>query len=372
MLNTLPPKAQGRQPRGLVYINGQSLLWENIEVDTTTYYQADSFSVTLPLNGQPKGYDFSYFASAPAMLIEIYAGLPNNSEQFTKSDLDNLITGQVDDIAIDPVTATLTLTGRDLTAKFIDNKTTEKFQNNTSSQIAAILAQRRGLTPVVKATSTLAGRYYEIDHSRLTSQHSEWDLLTYLAQEENYAVFVKGMSLYFQPVPSPSDNPYVIQWTSSDTDGTSINVVDLKCTRNLTLARDVIVTVRSWNAKQKQGFTKTVKATPNKDTAVASQAQPVGDSQVYTYSIPGLTPEQALQKAQQLLQQITQHERNIAFTVPADSLLDKSKIIQLKGTNTDFDQIYYPSSIRRTMSLDSGYVMHVEAKNHSPNTQVIV
>jgi len=41
----------------------------------------------------------------------------------------------------------------------------------------------------------------------------------------------------------------------------------------------------------------------------------------------------------------------------------------LTGTGTAFDQLYFPESISREMSLQSGYLMTVHAKNSSPENQ---
>jgi hypothetical protein len=43
------------------------------------------------------------------------------------------------------------------------------------------------------------GRYYEIDHARLTNDISQWTLLNYLAQEEGFDLNVTGSTLNFQP-----------------------------------------------------------------------------------------------------------------------------------------------------------------------------
>jgi phage protein D len=373
MLNTLPVKAANRIPKGLVFINGELMAWTDFRVTTTTFYQADTFDINLPLNGQKPGFGKDYFSSTPAMLIEIYAGFPSNPKNFSKSDLYNLITAQVDDVEVSEDQTSVNLIGRDLTAKFIDSKTTEKFENMPASQIATLLAQRAGLTPVVTPTTVKAGYFYGIDHARMTNEQSEWDLLTYLAQESNFVVYVQGQSLFFKAAPTPSDNPYVIQETVPGNTGyPNINAVKVKYGRNLTLARDVIVKVRSWNAQYPRGFIRTAKATPNKRTVIPSKAQPIGDAQTYVRVIPNLTPEQALQRAQQILAQISQHERRIHVEMPGDNLLNKDSIIKLQGSNSDWDQIYFPSEIVRTMSLSEGYRMEVAAKNHSPNSETIV
>src|SRR5260363_359925 len=46
-----------------------------------------------------------------------------------------------------PVEGTIELTGRDLTARLIDANTSEHFADQTASQIATLLAQRRDLMP---------------------------------------------------------------------------------------------------------------------------------------------------------------------------------------------------------------------------------
>jgi phage protein D len=374
MLNTLPVQPENRQPKGLVFINGQRMAWTDFRVTTTTFYQADTFEVNLPLNWQEPGFGLEYFSNMPAMLIEIYAGFPKNPDNFSKSDLYNLITAQVDDVDVTEDETNINLIGRDLTAKFIDSRTTEKFENLPASQIATLLAQRAGLTPVVTPTTAKAGYFYGVDHARMTNEQSEWDLLTYLAQESNFVVYVQGQSLYFKPAPTPSDNPYVIQKTPIVTGANhpNVNAVKVKYSRNLTLARDVIVKVRSWNQQYPKGFIATAKATPNKRTLIPSKAQPIGDAQTFVRVYPGLTIEQAKQKAQQILAQMSQHERRIVVEMPADNLIDKNSVIKLQGSNSDWDQIYFPSEIVRTMSITEGYRMEIAAKNHSPNSETIV
>lgn len=368
-----PIFTQVRHPRGMVSINGIFAPWESFEIDNNNYYLADTFRVEIPVASLPLNLTAILIARQPAILVEIFAGFPFSTELFTSADLDSLILGQVDDLDYIPSEGKIVLTGRDLTAIFIDNKTTEKFQNLTSSQIAELLAKRRGLTPVVTPTAIKAGKYYEIDHARLTNQKSEWDLLTYLAHEENFDVFVKGKTLYFQPKPKPTDIPYVINYVPPLLGGTpNSNITHITFSRNLTLAKDIIVKVHSWNQKQKKGFTKTATGTHNKNTVLAGAAQPIGEAQVIEQTYPNLTPEQALQKAQNLLKEYSQHEVKMHAEMPADNLLSTENIIQVVGTGTLFDQIYYPNSILRRMSVSEGYKMTIEAKNHSADSEIVI
>lgn len=376
MLNTLPSKPAVRQPRALVYINGKLIPFTRARINEKSFYEADTFEVDLPLNALPPDYELQYFSRTGAMLVEIYKGYPQNPASYTRSELTKFFTGQVDDVEPDLDQTNLNLIGRDLTAKFIDNKTTNKFQNLTASQIVTQIAKKRGLTPIVTPTKTKVSYFYGQDFAKMTSEHSEWDLLTYLAQESNYVIYVKDTSLIFKPAPSDTDknDPYVFQYNypTGTSNVASLNAPKLKLGRALTIARDVIVRIRSYNINRPTGFTVQVKTTPNKKTVLSSLAQPIGDAQVYTRIIGGLSREQAIQKAFQIAREITQHERRIEISnLQGDELITKETVLKLQGTRSDWDQIYYPAEIEHTIEYTS-YSLRIAAKNHSPNTQVLI
>lgn len=369
MINELPIQPTARQPRGIVLVNSMQVAWIDWEVNNNGFYQADTFNVTLPISGQDPEMTLSWWAEQTALNVEIFVGFPANTDKFTIGDLGKLIEGQTDDLTIDLVARTVRLSGRDFTARLIDTKTTHKWQNKTASGIAIAIAKSHDLTPIVTATKKKTGKYYQLDHAKLTNQQSEWDLLTYLAHEEGFQVYVKGLELHFEPKDDSTD-PYVLQWDDVTNAHPTFNGMQLSFSRNLTLAKDVIVKVRSWNQKQKKGFTKIAKATHNKDTVLKGAAQPTGEAQVYSYVVPNLTPEQALQKAQALLKNITQHEMKLSATLPADNILTPQCILQVKGTGA-YDQDYYPDSVIRRMTFGGGYVMDVTAKNHNVESTVM-
>lgn len=365
-----------RAPRSIVQVNGKSLIgWESWELDNNTFYQADTFRVRFVISALPPEFDAVWWAARTEIFIEIFAGFPSNPESFVAAELESLIYGRVDDLSFDPVAGVIEASGRDLTSHFIDAKTTEKWPNRTASEIATELAVRRGLDVKATPTTKKTGTYYEIDHARLMDQRSEWDLLTWLAHEEGFMVYVKGKTLHFEPKPAETVEPYLLQWTPPRTNETDYPVFygeSLVFSRNLTLAKDVIVKVRSWNAKNKKGFTKIAQATHNKNTVLKGAAQPLGEAQVYAYTIPGLTPEQALQRAQTLLKEITAHEVKLTAQLPADNILGVTNVIKVTGTGTAFDQIYYPDSIVRRMSMNEGYTMTINAKNHNPESETVL
>lgn len=371
--NKISKTSESQRPRAIVTINGIQAEFIQIYINSNTYYLADTFSIELPINGQKKELSLDYFSSQPAMMAEIFIGYPDNISKFNTTDLESMLMGQVDSVEVKYRENKIMLTGRDLTAKFIDNKTTQKYPNLTASEIVTMLAQKEGLQADVTPTTTPSGIYYANNKSTLTSELPEWDLITFLAQSEQFYAYVKDTTLHFHPKPPETKKPYLLQYsapiTNSDNAFIELNGMDFSTIRNLTVARDVEVTVRSWNSSSKKAFVVSVRSSLNKKIPLSKAAAPIGDKQKYSYTFPGLTREQALQKAQQLARQLSQHERVIEASLTGDNILNKLSVIKLTGTNTDFDQIYYPSTINRTFNLQ-GYKMDISAKNHSPNSEV--
>lgn len=368
MLNQIPSAGELRRPRGIVRAGGVQIPgWLSIEVENNAYYSADTFHVTFALSDLPAETDAAWWSNQTNIDVELFAGFPNDPTHYDINDLSSLILGAVDEVSISLDSQVLTVTGRDYTAKFIDTKTTEKWANKRPHEIAKALAQRHGMLADVDPVSQRAGVFYEIDHIHLTDERSEWDLLTWLAAQCNRRVWVRGNTLYFKAPPATNDDKYVIQWDKPNTERSyyqaSFKTIELS--RNLNVAKGVVVQVRSWNARNKKGFTAQYPKKAKGTTAGSSSAT----SQIYSYSIPGLTPEQALQRAQALHKQITAHELKLHATLPADNVLDVGMQIELRGTGTAFDTIYYPDSVTRTLELNGGYEMRIAAKNHSPESE---
>lgn len=372
---SIPSAQQARRPRAIVMLNDIQVKFYDLTLTTTTFYLADSFRVEMPTNGQDTDLDFNYWASADNFTFKIYIGFPPNPDSYTTSDLDLLLVGDADNMELDPGSSRIMFSGRDYTSKFIDNKTTEKFANQTASQIVTMFAQQQGLTPQVTATSTPVGTYYSQQQVLLSSQISQWDLMTFLAQQENFVLFVQNENLIFEPRPTTTNvqNPYVIQYQVPSTAGASptINVMSLGLNRSMTIAQDASVTVRvPFGTKTGQAFSVTATSTHRQRTNLSNLPKPSKKVQKYVYSKPGLTQQQALEFAQQRLAEITSHEVRLVASAPGDNTLMKDSLIQLKGTGTSFDQYYYADQVIRHFSFELGYNMDISAKNHSVDTEV--
>lgn len=378
-LNPLPAVSAGRQPRGIVKVNGKSLAgWIEWEFDNNSNYQADTFRVTYAGGALPADRNVAWLTDQGDITVEILAGFPQNPDAPTDSELTSFIIGRVDDMLYDPVQNTVELAGRDFTSQFIDAKTTETFINQSVQSIVKTLAARHQMTANVAANitapATYAGSVFESNTAgRLTSEHSEWDLLTFLAHETQCSVYVTGQTLNFQPALDPSkNNTYVIDWKPpTDTSASpQANLIDIRLSRNLTLTKDVKVILTSWDRANGKAYKVTASATHNKNAVTRNTSLPYGQPQIYSYRIPNLTRQQALIKAQALLAEISKHEMRLLANLPADNVLTTRTLVTLQGTDTPFDQVYFPDSVIRSMSMDEGYRMKLSAKNHSPETTV--
>jgi hypothetical protein len=357
----MPDLATARLPRGAVRLNGKLFSgWERWEVANNAHRSADSFAISLASALLPPGYGIDWFAAQTAITVEIFANTaPDDPNNYQPTLADRLILGQVDDIDFDPVRGLLTLTGRDFTAQLIDTSVSVGYLNQTSSQIAATLAARHDLTPVITQTTTPIGTFYNQNHISLTQQRSEWDLLTELAGFENFDAFVIGEELHFEPRPDPSDaERYSIDWQPAGTTTTvsGANVTTLRLERSLTLARGVSVTVQSWHARLGKRFTATW---PQWDTDIVSGTAPLA----YSFIAAGLTQDQCQQIARSRYQDIAQHMMRLSAELPGDDVLDCRMILTVNGTGTSWDQDYFPDIVRRSMSVADGYRMSVSAKN---------
>ena len=351
-----------RQPIYTVTVNQGTNLTGILEVEVTnaSHFASDTFRVTVSIADLPLGLGIDYWGAAAGDELEVFAG-------FYGSAPLSLIYGQVDDVDIDLVNRVMVLTGRDLSARFLDVKTAEHFQDQKASDIVKALAARHGMTASVKPTTERVGGYYEYYHTRMTSDMTEWDLLIFLADQENYDFWVAGHTLFFQPPIPITADPYVLLWSDLGQGNRVANFEDLKLHRSETLAKDVIVKVQSWN----QALETVVTAENHRNQANKNQ-RAGGAAQIYTFYPPNLTKDQADKWANAKAEDITKHERVIMGRLPGDNLLTNRSLIQLVGTGTSWDQFYNLDTVTRHLSIEHGYTMDFRAKNHSTQSTVII
>lgn len=328
-------------------------------ITSNTHYQADRFSATFRLVPDA-GYGMRWWGDQTKLLLTIEAGFGRPGAE---PDWRVLHIGEVDQLTADPASGVVECDGRDLSARLIDAKTQETFLNETSSQVATILAQRHGLTPRVTPTKTLVSRFYQDDHTAVTGGEfrrttTEWDLLAFLAQNEGYDLYVVGTELHFHPS-DQGGTLYQARWDGSGEFPIS-NVMGLQLERSLTLAKQgVVVAVRSWHGRKGRGFTKLSPSNANLQR---------GNAQRVSITRPDLTEDQAQKLADSIRADIIKNERLLRFSRPADLVFTARDRVQMRGTDSSWDQMYWVSEITRRLSVEGGFLMNVSCKNHSPES----
>ena len=366
MSDTIGGGATARRPRLRVLANGAVVNGAtSAEVSSNGYLQADRFRVDIATGVDP-AMPLAWWSDTLPIKIEVQIGFIPDGAPEGNAAWQSMLIGNVDHVDADPIAKCITVEGRDLSSLLVEAKTQETFSNKTSSQIATILAGRHGLTPMVTATTTPVGQYYQLEHDRITlnnfsRQTTEWDLLTYLAEQEGFDVWVSGNNLYFQPAVSATVAPFPIVY---DPTSGALNVTHLRMERSLTLAHDMQVTVKSWNPKHKAAYTKIVKSTGAKTGG--------GPVQNYVLTVANKTPDECLKLGQQKLAELTKHERILTVDMPGELTLSTRSMAGLTGTGTAFDQAYYVAEVERDISFDGGFKQRLRLKNSSPRTQTTV
>ncbi len=299
-----------------------------------SFFAADRFSVRAALAAAGTGQ-----WSDPSQLVEIRTAL--------NGQWASLVTGTVDSLSIDPIRGELRLRGRDLTSRFVAAQIEESFENQTSSDIAALLAERRGLAASVTPTETLIGRYYQTGRTRTAlPQHArattEWDLLCWLAQIESFDVWISGTTLNFQPA---QQNAPSIVLSPAD-------CISLSMHHALDIAAGITVTVKSWDSLSQNAIVQTAS---NADDASAASSR--------TIVRPNLSSDDAQMLAERLVSQISEHERTLVIEVPGDLSTSPRMVMALTNTRTDFDGEYAICSVERRLSFAHGYTQLIEARS---------
>lgn len=331
-------------------------------ITSNNHFQADRFDlIFIPM---PSGAgSLQWWSQQTYIPVEIQLGyLPLGASSDATPSWQSMLTGEVDKVTLEPSSNTVHCEGRDLTARFIDNKTTGSYVNQSSSEIVSTLAASRGLTAQISTSPGTTGRFW--DDGRETSTYNqtaknttEWDLIVSLAKKEGYDAFVQGTTLYFQP-PTADNAPVYILLYQIDEQGRHVaNVTNLHMSRNITVAKGLNVKVKSWHSKKGAAIEKTssTKASigPNDKTL----------AQEYVIQKPNLTEDEAQNMADQTAEEFAKHEITITCSMPGDMILDARTLISLQGTGTDFDQNYFATSITRDVSASAGFSMHMSAKN---------
>ena len=349
----LPSSDIVRAPRILVLANGASFgSVISAEITSTGWHGCDTFQVRASVSREPV-LSARFWSSALDIMLDVQIDIGNG--------FISLIQGFVDHVTLDPIAHVLSLSGRDRSAALIEARTRETFANQTSSEIATLLAARHGLFPLVTPTTTPVGRYWQLEHDQITLDQfsrasTEWDLLVGLAEREGYDVWVQGSALNFQPRILEVLSEAVLRPVG--TINGPANVTSLRLERAHTLTGDVSVTVRSWSSRSGRGLDHTANTGGG------------GTARQYSFVLPDLTQDVAEQIARQRLQELLGHERVVVAEMPGELSIGAHGMVRLEGTGTAFDQDYQVEEVRRAIDFRAGFRQTVRARAASTGIEV--
>ena len=349
-----------RRPRFRVVTAGSAISGcYSIELSTSNFGQAGSFFIQVANQAGSRNSN-SPWCDSDAIDLSIQMGfLPTGMPEGVLS-WQEMMSGRVDRIRLDPVGGTVTLEGRDYAARLLDLPVTEGFLNCTSSEVAQQIAERCELSTSITDTSAMIGQYYQIEHARLALTRfsrfsTAWDLLSSLAQLEKFDLWVQGSTLYFQSSSMTSGNIRHIDFRAPDQDSASpsLNVSSLVLHRALALGNGIPVSVTSWNSRQRKRIVARSGATSASSFASVNVVR------------PNLLPDAAQILADGIFSQTSGHERTLTATMPGDLVLSPRDGVRLTGVGSSWDGDYRVDSVDREMTLSGGFIQHFSAKTAS-------
>lgn len=359
MKNSLPIQPMARKPRAIVKINDAIVVgWIEITVTSATYNAADTFSATFAVKRLEPANDLNWFTQQKDVFCEILIGFVESDDQpLNVEDMQSMILGRIDEVNVDLPNMTVEVHGRDLTALLMDTKTTETYIDALGSDVVADLVSRHPmLNPVITASPVVSGLTYLGDHMTMHQERAEWDIITDLAKIDGYQVYAKGADLIYEPVPDAPSDPYVFKWEWEDAENPHrLNAKGLRMHRDLKVSRGIQVVVKSWNTKPKLKV----------ESSFGDGGAGGGGENIVTHKFvrPNLDQDAADGWAKAKYEVLKKNEMKVSIDMHGDNDLVRGDAIEVQGTGTAFDQLYFVSSIARQLSFNGGYSMSVEAKN---------
>lgn len=374
MLKNITPSVKrngGKPARGIVVVNNTQVKFNTFDVEQNSFSAADTFEIELPFfirdqqSGEvilANGPDFqSILLTQDVIPVQVYVGYLENPLNYGINNLVKIIDGTMDTAKwdFDNTGEFVTLNGRNVVGKMIDEKITDKFPNSTSSTIATNIANKYGLAPVITATTTLAGTYYS-KSSAVTpdANTSEWDLLQFLANQENFIVRVKDNQLLFGPYSEVTSyentDPIVYTW--------GYDIEKLEIERSPHAARDIVVNVISYDRANKQRIVETAKSSTQSSSSTSGQ---IGRKEQYieNYTIPGLTRDQAQKKAQAIYDQLSRSQLIGQIDCAGNTDMAIDRLIQIQGIGLGLQNNYYLNKVSHKFDIDDGYANECSFSN---------
>jgi phage protein D len=321
-------------PRAIIEVAGVDVRWNDLSemrFENSLYLAADSFEATFR-NDQ---YLSDWFRKQQE--VKIYLGYVKNPAYWSKAELDHVFTGRVDGVKPSfGSSMTVQLLGRDYSAPLIDTEYSVAYAAQTSSQIAAILAGKYGLTPKVTATTVIADK-------ELLADKKEWEVLQALADLEGFVCYVtKDKELYFGPRQEADETVvaelyYLVSGANCqiDFDDSTVGVVNK-------------VTVRHWLGKDKQ----LIEASAVNQQVLTAMGGQVKEKIVYESKAK--TPALAQMYAEKRLKEESRMVVTASGICAGNPKMLAEKKVKVTGCGR-FNETYYLEKITHELNKSAGY-----------------
>lgn len=319
-----------------------------LEADISLNNQLEAGTFRVTLAGTPEVWAFCVLDGGGELLVTVR--LSSSSGGGVPFSSVILMTGTIDRISADPVSNVVELEGRDLSARLLDMQVSDGYVNKTASEIVVALAENAGLIPVVAATSTIVGQYYQLEHARsslfaYSRFTSAWDLVCHLAQSEQCECWVVGESLFFQPRGVSSVSTIVVDLLAMRAGlSGAMPLTQLHFDRRVGLARGVGVSVASWSSRQRAAVT----ATYPDGTGASAPTK-------FVFVAPNLPDDVALKRAEALYTDIVRHRQVISGTMPGALSPLPRDLVVLIGSSGGWDGAYVVDDVSWHIDARQGF-----------------
>jgi hypothetical protein len=320
-----------------ITVDGNTFPIEHGSVEQQATNRSSTFSAALPLN----------YPGA----LEAFADLGENSTVLTVLTRGNeapLFTGETDRVEVDLIGGTIRLTGRDKSAQLHENKSSEKWQNRTGSDIVSDLCGRLGIPCQVDSSLLMAGKKLEQDFVRLSDNVSFGQVIHKLSQFDGARWFVDPQgTLHYQTKNNPT-GIYTINYTPPSSGYMSADATHLRIMFDVQAGKSVSVSVKAFHPKSRQVFGYTSNVGGRKG------------NQEYSYHLPNLQMDHVKQHAQAKAEEHSRHEYTVHASVAGDPSISAGMALQLNGTGY-FDQQYEMDAVHHEVGM-SGHRTSITAR----------
>lgn len=319
-------------------VDGGTFPVEHGSVEQHATRKTSTFSAVIPLS----------YPGAEAAL----AALGDNSATITvltRGVEAVLFTGEADTTEFDYVGRTITVHGRDKSAKLHENQSSEKWVNKMGSDIVQDLAGRVGLSVEADSSPVLAGKMLEQDYVRLSDNITFSHIIHKLAEVDGARWWVdQNGTLQYRIGTSPSAT-YTLNYVPPTDGPMAADFMVLRIRRNIQAGKNIQVTVDAWHPKKKQVF------------SYSSNVEGNGGPVQHTYHIPNYLMDHVKQYAKARADEIARHEITIHATVAGDPTVNVNMSLQLNGTGY-WDGVYQMDAVHHEFGM-SGHRTSITARS---------